>query len=120
MDQVAPCPTPEPLHILRCVPQEVPQHDNEKEVGAKYLATGHNLDDMAQSVMMNFVRGDVERLARLGPHNIVQPGMIPRINPLRTLPEKESLLYAMLSAYPSTTAYALTGRPLSGMSTGTS
>lgn len=71
-----------------------------KEVGAKYLATGHNLDDMAQSVMMNFVRGDVERLARLGPHNIVQPGMIPRINPLRTLPEKESLLYAMLSGIP--------------------
>ncbi|NLN71579.1 MAG: TIGR00269 family protein [Thermoplasmatales archaeon] len=71
-----------------------------KDIGAKYIATGHNLDDMAQSIMMNFVRGDVERLARLGPHNIVQPGMIPRINPLRSLPEKESLLYAMLSGIP--------------------
>lgn len=68
-----------------------------KEIGAKYLATGHNLDDMAQSIMMNFVRGDVERLARLGPHKKVQPGLIPRFHPLRMIPEKESLLYAMVS-----------------------
>lgn len=27
------------------------------EIGATYLATGHNLDDMSQSIMMNFVRG---------------------------------------------------------------
>ena len=68
-----------------------------KDIGAKYLATGHNLDDMAQSIMMNIVRGDVERLARLGPHKKVQPGLIPRFVPLRTIPEKESLLYAMVS-----------------------
>lgn len=68
-----------------------------KEIGAKYLATGHNLDDMSQSIMMNFVRGDIERLARLGPHNKVQPGLIPRFHPLRMIPEKESLLYAMIT-----------------------
>ena len=68
-----------------------------KEIGANYLATGHNLDDMSQSIMMNFVRGDVERLARLGPHKKVQPGLIPRFVPLRSIPEKESLLYAMVS-----------------------
>lgn len=68
-----------------------------KEIGANYIATGHNLDDMAQSVMMNFVRGDVERLARLGPHKRVQPGLVPRFIPLRSIPEKESLLYAMVS-----------------------
>ena len=68
-----------------------------KEIGANYLATGHNLDDMSQSIMMNFVRGDVERLARLGPHKKVQPGLIPRFAPLRSIPEKESLLYAMVS-----------------------
>ena len=69
-------------------------------MGAKYLATGLNLDDTAQSIMMNFVRGDVERLARLGPHKKVQPGLIPRIQPLRMIPEKESLLYAIVSGIP--------------------
>jgi uncharacterized protein (TIGR00269 family) len=67
-----------------------------KDLGARYLATGLNLDDTAQSVMMNFVRGDVERLARLGPHRKVQPGLVPRIQPLRMIPEKESMLYAIL------------------------
>ncbi|MDR1690998.1 MAG: TIGR00269 family protein [Candidatus Methanoplasma sp.] len=75
-------------------------NDEARTVGAKYLATGHNLDDMAQSIMMNFVRGDVERLARLGPHKKVQPGLIPRFLPLRLIPEKESLLYAMVSGIP--------------------
>jgi uncharacterized protein (TIGR00269 family) len=68
-----------------------------KLVGADIVATGHNLDDTAQSVMMNFMRGDVERLARLGPHVHVQPGLIPRIEPLRMIPEKESYLYALLN-----------------------
>ena len=50
-----------------------------------------------QESMMNFVRGDVERLARMGPHEKVQPGLIPRFMPLRTIPEKECLLYALVS-----------------------
>ena len=72
-------------------------NDEARLIGAKYLATGHNLDDMAQSIMMNFVRGDVERLARLGPHERVQPGLIPRFLPLRLIPEKETLLYAIVN-----------------------
>ena len=68
-----------------------------KEVGADIVATGHNLDDTAQSVLMNFMRGDVERLARLGPHLRVQPGLIPRIEPLRLIPEKESYLYVLIN-----------------------
>ncbi|MDR2698395.1 MAG: TIGR00269 family protein [Candidatus Methanoplasma sp.] len=75
-------------------------NDQARSAGARYLATGHNLDDIAQSIMMNFVRGDVERLARLGPHTKVQPGLVPRFNPLRMIPEKESLLYAMVSGIP--------------------
>ncbi|MCL2786374.1 MAG: TIGR00269 family protein [Methanomassiliicoccaceae archaeon] len=71
-----------------------------REMGASYLATGLNLDDTAQSVMMNFTRGDVERLIRLGPHKKVQPGLIPRIQPLRMIPEKESLLYAIVAGIP--------------------
>jgi uncharacterized protein (TIGR00269 family) len=67
-----------------------------KELDIKKLVTGHNLDDMAQSVLMNFVNGDIKKLARLGPHKKVQPGLIPRIMPLRSIPEKEIMLYAIL------------------------
>jgi len=63
---------------------------------ATHLATGLNLDDTAQSILMNFARGDVERLARLGPHRRVQPGLVPRIQPLRAIPESETTLYAMV------------------------
>ncbi len=68
-----------------------------RELGCGHLATGLNLDDTVQSIMMNFVRGDVDRMARMGPHVKVQPGLVPRIQPLRAVPEKESYLYALLS-----------------------
>ena len=71
-----------------------------RELGAEALATGLNLDDTAQSILMNFTRGDVERLARLGPHLKVQPGLIPRIQPLRLISEKETYLYAILKGLP--------------------
>jgi len=71
-----------------------------RDVDADYLATGLNLDDTAQSILMNVARGDVDRLARLGPHDIRQPGLVPRLQPLRTIPEKEVYLYAMLRGIP--------------------
>jgi uncharacterized protein (TIGR00269 family) len=71
-----------------------------REAGARYLATGLNLDDTAQNVLMNVCRGDVERLARLGPHTREQLGLVPRIQPLRWIPEVESYLYAHLSGLP--------------------
>ncbi len=64
---------------------------------ADYLTTGLNLDDTAQSILMNFARGDVERLARLGPHRRGQPGLVPRIQPLRSIPESETTLYAIVN-----------------------
>ena len=67
-----------------------------READADYVATGLNLDDTAQSILMNVVRGDVEKLARLGPHERRQPGLVPRLQPLRMVPEKEVYLYAML------------------------
>jgi uncharacterized protein (TIGR00269 family) len=68
-----------------------------KELSLNKLATGHNLHDFSQSILMNFVNGDIEKLARLGPHIKVQPGLIPRILPLRVIPEKEVMLYALLN-----------------------
>lgn len=67
-----------------------------KELDVDKLVTGHNLDDMSQSILMNFVNGDIQKLARLGPHKRVQPGLVPRMMPLRTIPEKEVALYAIL------------------------
>ena len=67
-----------------------------RELGINKLVTGHNLDDMSQSILMNFVNSDMQKLARLGPHTKIQPGLVPRILPLRTIPEKEVALYAIL------------------------
>jgi len=63
------------------------------------LVTGHNLDDMSQSILMNFINADMEKLARLGPHTKIQLGLIPRMIPLRTIPEKENALFALLNGF---------------------
>lgn len=68
--------------------------------GADYLATGHNLDDLAQTILMSFVRGDLNKLARLAPHTDVKAGLVRRILPLRWVPEKEVFLYALLEGLP--------------------
>ncbi|PKK85172.1 MAG: TIGR00269 family protein [Thermoplasmata archaeon HGW-Thermoplasmata-1] len=68
-----------------------------RELGAAMIATGHNLDDVSQSILMNFVSGDIEKLSRLGPHTDVKEGLIPRIMPLRTVTEKENVIYALLN-----------------------
>ena len=64
-------------------------------IGATKLATGHNLDDEAQSVLMNVLRGDLDRLAR---NTGVDPSgsFIPRIKPLMFIPEKEIATYLLL------------------------
>jgi tRNA(Ile)-lysidine synthase TilS/MesJ len=69
-----------------------------KRLGATKVATGHNLDDEAQSVMMNYLKGDMERLARFRPRRR-QPGLVPRIKPLREVPEKEVALYGMVRGF---------------------
>lgn len=67
-----------------------------RDIGARTLVMGHNLDDMAQSILMNVVNNDLERMARMAPHPHVQPGLVPRLIPLRSIPEKEVTLYALL------------------------
>jgi uncharacterized protein (TIGR00269 family) len=68
-----------------------------KAMDATRLATGHNLDDIAQSIFMNIFRADIPKLARLGPHKRIQPGLVPRTMPLRVIPEKETYLYSILN-----------------------
>lgn len=72
-----------------------------QRMGATHLATGHNLDDVAQTILMNHLKADYDRMARMGPHRAdrVRPGLVPRILPLRTIPEKEVALYAILRGW---------------------
>ncbi len=70
-----------------------------RAIGANKLATGHNLDDEAQAVLLNVMNGDTERLARLRPTR-TQPGLVRRIKPLMDVPEREIALYAFLKQLP--------------------
>ncbi|HIP90912.1 MAG TPA: TIGR00269 family protein [Methanothermococcus okinawensis] len=65
------------------------------EQGCNYLAIGHNLDDIAQAVMMNYIEGDIRKLAMLG-KGIEHPKFVKRIKPLRYIPEYEVKLFADL------------------------
>ncbi|MDD1652075.1 MAG: TIGR00269 family protein [Methanomicrobiales archaeon] len=67
-----------------------------REAGADCIATGHNLDDEAQSVLMNWLRGDRDRLLR-DPLQGGQRGFLRRIKPLREIPEKEVALYGVIT-----------------------
>ena len=79
-----------------------------EELEADLLLTGHNLDDEAQTALMNVLEGNVEQMAKhfdasLGPlgERIDQAGFVPRAKPLRDIPEKEVALYAHLRDLPA-------------------
>ncbi len=72
-----------------------------RELGATKLALGHNLDDEAQTILMNYMRGDVDRMTRMS--GVIQPGMVLRIKPLRSIPENEVALYGFLNNLPVST-----------------
>nr|ANV81036.1 hypothetical protein [uncultured Candidatus Thalassoarchaea sp.] len=65
------------------------------------MALGHNLDDMAQSILMNLQKGEIERSVRLAPHTSSPlEGLAPRIVPLRWIPEQEIHAHAVISHLP--------------------
>jgi uncharacterized protein (TIGR00269 family) len=66
-------------------------------VDADRLATGHNLDDMAQSVLLNILRGDTVRLNNLNPGGQMFGDYIRRVKPLCEVPERETSYYAYVS-----------------------
>jgi len=84
------------------------------ELDADKLLTGHNLDDEAETALMNFLEGDVTKMANhfdasLGAFAGSDAGrtrgdseeFVPRGKPLRDVPEKEVALYAHLEDLPA-------------------
>ena len=67
-------------------------------VEADKIATGHNLDDEVQTVLLNILHGGVERLVRTRPV-LEDPDQrfTPRVKPLCELYEREITLYAYVT-----------------------
>ena len=83
-------------------------------LGADKLVTGHNLDDEAETALMNFLEGDIRKLsqqfdASLGPFEGAEAertraeseDFVPRAKPLRDVPEREVALYARFRDLPA-------------------
>ncbi len=67
-----------------------------REAKADKLAIGHNLDDLAQTILMNIMRKEPSRLARINEPLVNDPQFVRRIKPMMLIPEKEVAAYAML------------------------
>ncbi|KVH95408.1 Rossmann-like alpha/beta/alpha sandwich fold, partial [Cynara cardunculus var. scolymus] len=57
------------------------------------LATGHNADDIAETVLLNILRGDIARLSRCTSIITGEDGPIPRCKPFKYTYEKEIVIY---------------------------
>lgn len=69
-----------------------------KKVGADIIATGHNLDDILQSFMINLFSGDVYRIKAGDPRKETKKGiMIRRIKPFMEIYETEIAFYSFLN-----------------------
>ena len=58
------------------------------------IATGHNADDIAETIVMNVLRGDIARLRRCTSIITGADGALPRCKPFKYTYEKEIVMYA--------------------------
>jgi len=67
-----------------------------REEGATKIATGHNLDDETQAILMNYLEGNIYNLMRIGAKTEpMSDKFTVKIKPLREIPEKEIGLYVI-------------------------
>jgi uncharacterized protein (TIGR00269 family) len=73
-----------------------------RQLKAKRLATGHNLDDEAQTFMMNMLRGNPALSANAGPKtaNLSDKKFVARIKPLYYTLEEDVRKYIKLKDFP--------------------
>jgi tRNA-5-methyluridine54 2-sulfurtransferase len=64
--------------------------------GYDVVATGHNLDDEAATLLGNTLRWNVEYIARQRPVLPAEPGLVRKVKPLYRLSELETATYAFL------------------------
>jgi uncharacterized protein (TIGR00269 family) len=66
------------------------------EGGYDVIATGHNLDDEAATLLGNTLRWQTDAIARQAPTLPVADGMVKKVKPLHRLSELETAAYAFL------------------------
>jgi uncharacterized protein (TIGR00269 family) len=66
------------------------------EGGYDVIATGHNLDDEAATLLGNTLRWNTEYIARQSPVRPARDGMVKKVKPLHRLSELETAAYAFL------------------------
>ncbi|MFB6268169.1 MAG: TIGR00269 family protein [Halodesulfurarchaeum sp.] len=109
MDEVA---REDPLDMAPCAYCGVFRRDLLSQFAREHdvdlLLTGHNLDDEAETALMNVLEGNVSQMAKhfdasLGPlpERVDTPELVPRAKPLRDVPEREVALYAHLADLPA-------------------
>ncbi|MCC7554368.1 MAG: TIGR00269 family protein [Methanobacteriaceae archaeon] len=67
-----------------------------KDMNATKIATGHNLDDETQAILMNYLECNIDNLTKLGAKTSSKSDKFTvKIKPLREIPEKEIGLYVL-------------------------
>ena len=72
-----------------------------RELNATKLVTGHNLDDEAQTFLMNVFQGNMSHNAKMGPITGIKTNRLftPRVKPLYFITEKETRLFCFLKGF---------------------